>query len=284
MAHIQEAPAAMIDRVASLLESFAGERPLTLAELARRSHVPRSSAHRILQRLVELGWVERKEFRYALGMRMFELGAQFTQRQAVPRTAVPVMAELHRRSGLTVHLSMLAGADIVHLERVGSWPYTTGPWSVGARQPVTISAAGRALLAALSPARWPELRFEKAPTRYSIQSHTQLLRDIDRIHDRGGVAVDTQGAHWGVTAVAAPITTGDDEAQFALSICGPSRTLDLGPAIAEVRHAAATVRRAASGLPPLRSRPAPANHATRARARVQPSSGAPLQLVDIDPA
>lgn len=96
--------------------------------------------------------------------------------------------------------------------------------------------------------------------------------------------MDTQGAHWGVTAVAAPITTGDDEAQFALSICGPSRTLDLGPAIAEVRHAAATVRRAASGLPPLRSRPAPANHATRARARVQPSSGAPLQLVDIDPA
>ncbi|MER6896346.1 helix-turn-helix domain-containing protein, partial [Amycolatopsis sp. NPDC000740] len=131
MAHIEEAPAAMIDRVASLLESFVGERPLTLAELARRSHVPRSSAHRILQRLVELGWVERKEFTYTLGVRMFELGSQFTRRRTVPRAAVAVMAELHRRSGMTVYLSMLVGSEIMHLERIGSWPSASGQWSAG---------------------------------------------------------------------------------------------------------------------------------------------------------
>ena len=255
MAHIEEAPAAMIDRVASLLESFTGERPLTLAELARRSHVPRSSAHRILQRLVELGWVERKDFKYALGVRMFEFGSQFARRRTVPRAALPVMTELHRRSGLTVYLSMLVDAEIVHLERVGAWPSSSGQWSAGSRQPVTITAPGRALLATLAPEHWPELHFDYAPTRYSIQSHSQLLRDLDRIRDRGGVAVDAQGTHRGVTVVAAPVTSVDDEGRFALSVCGPTRALDLSAAITEVRTAAATVWRVANGLPPLRSRP-----------------------------
>ncbi len=72
---IQEAPAAMIDRISTVLDAFVGQRPLTLAEVARRSNLPPSSTHRILQRLVELGWVERSGFEYALGIRMFELGA-----------------------------------------------------------------------------------------------------------------------------------------------------------------------------------------------------------------
>jgi DNA-binding IclR family transcriptional regulator len=55
---IQEAPAAMIDRVSTVLDAFIGQRPLTLVEVARRSNLPPSSTHRILQRLVELGWVE----------------------------------------------------------------------------------------------------------------------------------------------------------------------------------------------------------------------------------
>ena len=68
----QETPAAMIDRVASLLQSFDGRPRLTLAQISRLANLPRSSAHRILQRLVDLGWVERDGFQYGLG---FDSGA-----------------------------------------------------------------------------------------------------------------------------------------------------------------------------------------------------------------
>ncbi|MFF3566599.1 IclR family transcriptional regulator [Nocardia jiangxiensis] len=267
MLQLEETPTAMIDRVASLLESFVGERPLTLAEIARRSHVPRSSAHRILQRLVELGWVQRKQFKYTLGVRMFELGAQFPRRHNVHRAAVPVMADLHRRSGLTVHLSMLVGAEIMHLDRVGIWPTAGGQWSAGARQPVATTAAGRAMLATLPPDQWAELDFEDAPTCYSIRSRNQLARDLDRVRDRGGVAVDSQGTALGVTVVAAPIPTADADADehFALSLCGPTQTLGLEAAIVEVRKAATTTWRAAAGVPPLRPRPVAATgHGSRA--------------------
>ncbi|WP_280457405.1 IclR family transcriptional regulator [Nocardia carnea] len=249
-----ETPTAMIDRVASILESFVGHRPLTLAEVARGSGLPRSSAHRILQRLVELGWVERNEFKYALGHRMFELGTHFTRQRSVHRAALPVMTELHRRTGLTAHLSMLTGGEILHLERVGVWPGNAGEWSVGARQPVVRTAAGRALLAAIRRDEWPEIVFGPAPTCYTVHSAGQLDRDLARTRDRGGVAVDAQGCALGVTVVAAPIATGEG-GHFALSLCGPTTSIRTEAVIADIRRAAAAVWRQASGIPPLRVRP-----------------------------
>ncbi|MGW4068078.1 IclR family transcriptional regulator [Nocardia grenadensis] len=257
MARIGETPTAMIDRVASILESFVGQQPLTLAEVARGSGLPRSSAHRILQRLVELGWVERNEFKYALGHRMFELGTQFTRQRSVHRGALPVMTELHRRTGLTAHLSMLAGPEILHLERIGVWPGDVGEWCVGARQPVTRTAAGRALLAAIPRAEWPEIVFGRVPTCYTVRSTGQLDRDLARTRDRGGVAVDAQGCALGVTVVAAPIATGEG-GHFALSLCGPTKYVRTETVIADIRRAAAAVWRQASGIPPLRVRAAEA--------------------------
>lgn len=252
-ARIGETPTAMIDRVASILESFVGHRPLTLAEVARGSGLPRSSAHRILQRLVELGWVERNDFKYALGHRMFELGMHFTRQRSVHRAALPVMTQLHRRTGLTAHLSMLTGAEILHLERVGVWPGDGGEWGVGARQPVTRTAAGRALLAAIPRNEWPEIVFGVAPTCYSVRSGRQLDRELARTRDRGGVAVDAQGCVLGVTVVAAPIATGEG-GHFTFSLCGPTKSIRTEVVIADVRRAAAAVWRQVSGIPPLRVR------------------------------
>lgn len=252
---IGETPTAMIDRVASILESFVEQRPLTLAEVARCSGLPRSSAHRILQRLVELGWVERNEFKYALGHRMFELGTQFTRQRSVHRAALPVMTELHRRTGLTAHLSMLTGTEILHLERVGVWPGDASEWGLGARQPVARTAAGRALLAVIPGDEWPEVVFGAAPTCYTVHSAGQLDRDLARTRDRSGVAVDAQGCALGVTVVAAPIATGDG-GHFALSLCGPTKSVRTEVVIADIRRAATAVWRQASGMPPLRARTA----------------------------
>ena len=252
-AQSDDAPTAMIDRVASLLESFVGQQPLTLAEIARRSHLPRSSAHRILQLLVELGWVERNEFEYALGIRMFELGVQFTRQRGVHRAALPVMSELHRRTGMTAHLSMLTGSEILHLERVGVGPVNTAQWSVGARQPVVRTAAGRALLAAMRRDEWPHLNFAEPVTPYSVSSAAQLDRDLARVRDRGGIAVDAQGCALGVTVVAAPIGWHDDAGRFALSLCGPTAAIRIENAVADVRSAAAALWRTATGVPPQRT-------------------------------
>jgi DNA-binding IclR family transcriptional regulator len=255
MVRSQDTPSAMIDRVASLLEVFDGHRRLTLAQLSRRAHLPRSSAHRILQRLVELGWVERQGFEYALGIRMFELGAQVVRRDRVHQAALPFMHELHRSTGLTAHLSALASSDVVHLERIGGWPAKDAGWRLGARQPAVHSAAGRALLAQLDESEWPELAFPPPATSGGIRTPLQLRRELDRVLDRGGVAVDLQGSAAGVTAVAAPIGPSESNLRAALSLCGPSGSIPVEKAVAAVRLAAMDIWYAASGVTRLR-RPA----------------------------
>ena len=46
-------PSAVIDRISLVLDAFDGPGRLTLAQLVRRTGLPRSSAHRMLDRLVE---------------------------------------------------------------------------------------------------------------------------------------------------------------------------------------------------------------------------------------
>jgi DNA-binding IclR family transcriptional regulator len=47
-------PSAVIDRVSLVLDAFDGPGRLTLAQIVRRTGLPRSSAHRMLERLVQL--------------------------------------------------------------------------------------------------------------------------------------------------------------------------------------------------------------------------------------
>ena len=51
-------PTAVIDRISLVLDAFEGPGRLTLAQIVRRTGLPRSSAHRMLERLVQLRWLD----------------------------------------------------------------------------------------------------------------------------------------------------------------------------------------------------------------------------------
>lgn len=264
-----ETPTAVIDRVASVLGAFDGQ-PLTLAQIARLSHVPRSSVHRILQHLVDLGWVERRDFEYSVGMRMFELGAQVVRQDSVHQAAAPILHDLHRVTGLTVLLSRRVGAEIVHVQRLGTWPCVRG-WRVGARQPAVHTAAGRALLAQLDRTEWSALEVPAALTSSGIRSAGQLIRELHRVTERGGVAVDVQGSAAGTTVVAAAVgppassTRLASRPHAAVSLCGPVDEVQVDRAVAAVRGAAIDIWAAASGV--VRFQPRSRRHHPSALAR-----------------
>lgn len=239
---------AMLNRVASLLEAFGARQSLTLAEFTRYSNVPRSSAHRILQGLVQLGWIERQGAGYVLGLKMFEFGCQAVRQRRVPEAALPVMVDLHRRTGLTAHLSVLADTDVLHVERFGAWPSAGKCWQVGSKQPVEQSAAGRALLAQIDESAWPELRYVTT-SAYGIRNRADLDRHLATVRGRGGVAVDAGGYEPGVTVVAAPIGVGEGGNRFALSLCGPTRSTRVEPVVAAVHSASWAICHSLSDVP-----------------------------------
>ncbi|MBM4509019.1 helix-turn-helix domain-containing protein [Rhodococcus hoagii] len=51
----------------SVLSAFSGSEALTSSRIAHRTGLPRSSVHRLLQRLVELGVIRRDGFDYGWG-------------------------------------------------------------------------------------------------------------------------------------------------------------------------------------------------------------------------
>ncbi|KHO25330.1 IclR family transcriptional regulator [Mycolicibacterium setense] len=257
--HDDGTPIVMLNRVAALLDVFGARQTLTLAEISRYSNVPRSSAHRILQGLVQLGWVERQGGEYVLGMRMFELGSQAVRQRRVPEAALPVMADLHRRTGLTAHLSVLADAHVLHVERIGSWPSSGNCWQVGFRQPVEQSAPGRALLAQMDESAWPELRYA-VTSPYGVRNRAELDRSLAAVRARGGVAVDAEGCERGVTVVAAPISASEGGNQFALSLCGPARSTRIEPVAAAVHSASWAICHSLSDVPRNGARQSRAAH------------------------
>ena len=108
-------PSAVIDRVSLVLDAFDGPGRLTLAQIVRRTGLPRSSAHRMLERLVQLRWLRRNGRDYELGMRLVELGSLAVHQDRMHRAAGPLLHELHRATGLVVHLAVLDGGDVVQL-------------------------------------------------------------------------------------------------------------------------------------------------------------------------
>jgi DNA-binding IclR family transcriptional regulator len=237
-------PSAVIDRISLVLDAFEGPGRLTLAQIVRRTGLPRSSAHRLLERLVQLRWLRRSGRDYELGMRLVELGSLAVHQDRLVRAAKPLLGELHRATRLVVHLAILGGSDVVYLDKIGDRMIAAIPTRVGGRQPAHCAAVGKAILA-YNDAHEP-MNLTVRKTKYSISTPAQLSAELAKIRAHG-VAFDREESIAGFGCVAAPIGE-PGEAVAAVSVCGPmSRMMFDQRLVAPVRMTAMAVWRNVEG-------------------------------------
>lgn len=232
-----ETPSAVIDRVSLVLDVFDGPGRLTLAEIVRRTGLPRSSAHRILERLVHLRWLRRDGRDYELGMRLVELGSLALHQDRIHQAAIPLLRDLHRATGLVVHLAVLDGSDVVYLEKIGDQMVAAIPTRIGGRQPAHCTAVGKAILAD-NPSC--EVDFTERKTRFSISGERQLAAELAKVRAHG-VAFEREESLAGFGCVAAPIGP-IGGAVAAVSVCGPMSRMTFD------HRLAAPVRMTAMGI------------------------------------
>lgn len=248
-------PSAVIDRISLVLDAFDGPGRLTLAQIVRRTGLPRSSAHRMLERLVQLRWLRRIGRDYELGMRLVELGSLAVHQDRLVRAAKPLLGELHRATGLVVHLAVLDGTDVVYLDKIGDRICNGLPTRVGGRQPAHCTAVGKAVLAYCNDASQVDLRVGR--TKYSISTGSQLAAELAKVRAHG-VAFEREESLLGFGCVAAPIGR-IGEAVAAVSVCGPMNRMRFDQRLtAPVRMTAMGIWRCVEGdsvaptLQPLR--------------------------------
>ncbi|MFC6010667.1 IclR family transcriptional regulator [Nocardia lasii] len=241
-------PTSMIERMTLILDAFDATTPtLTLLGLSERTGLPRSTVHRILDQMIRLRWLAHTPGGYRLGLRVLELGGLAAEQNELREVVGPLLYELSQRTGMVGHLAVLDGREVLFLDRAGGRGRAVIPTRVGGRLPAHCTAVGKALLATLEPGiAEASLRGNAvARTARTIVNRAELHRELTRIRNRQGVAVDTEESLPGVGCVAVPIR-GRGVAVAAISLSGTVKgeraaldTARLARALAEVAKEAA---------------------------------------------
>lgn len=132
-----------------LLECFATNEQLGVSDIARRLGIAKSTAHRLLSTLRSRGFIEQdpESGRYHLGLHLFELGHLAQIRNPLRIAGRPICLDLNRRTGLTVNLSLVDGADVVFIERMDSSESGRNLNEWGRRLPAHVASSGKAIAA-----------------------------------------------------------------------------------------------------------------------------------------
>lgn len=218
----------MVARVALIVNAFDLARTvLRLDEVVDRTGLPRSSTHRILNQLHEAGLLQHTPDGYSLAASPLPAAAAIDHSQ-LRSVASPVLERLQADTAFVVHLGVLAGADVVYLDKVAGGGGAAVPTRVGGRTPAHASALGKTMLARLRPEDVDRIVGDtlRKCTPATIADLPALHRELARIRSRRGLAYDDQELAVGLTSVAAPITvTGPELAGLSLTGAVPAQRL-----------------------------------------------------------
>lgn len=239
----------VVGKALRIIDAFTpGEISLSLAEISRRTGLPKSTAHRQIALLESWNVLEREGDRLRLGMRLFEWGSLVPRQRAMRDAAIPFMEDLYEATHQTVHLGLLEGFDVVYIHKISGHQRARVPTSVGGRMPSHCTGLGKAMLA-FSPSPIVEsllTRGLKALTPHSVASPGALLEQLEKIRTLG-VAYEYEESVQGVSCVAAPIRNQDGWAVGAISVTGPSPNVTYEKLVPALRRATFGLSRALRG-------------------------------------
>ena len=202
---------ASVGKAFAVLQSFSSEAfELTLSEIAARADLDRGTAFRLIQTLVDLGYLQAvpQSRRFRLGIACLDLGYTVLSHGSLRPMVEPLLRGLVPEVGDAASLGILDGGDVVYLARVGAGldrhKMDRRP---GTRIPAYSAALGHVMLAHLARDEQIE-RLESRP-RVKLSERTltdldALLARLDLVKKKGHAVSDGENAY-GLRTLATPI-------------------------------------------------------------------------------
>lgn len=251
-----------LERGLNLLRLFRRTRPaITPPEMARELGIPRSTVHRLVAALEEMGFLRRLENGggYALGPAVLSIGFEYLGSLDIVSLSNPVLAKLRDDTNCSTHLAIRNGTDAVYLSRHPSRAAITSNVSVGTVLPAHATVIGRVMLADLTPAELAQLYAGRPLPTFTAQTPATLA-GLERIlaeDRRRGYAVSQSFYELGVTSVAAAVRDGSTRAVAAINAVAVDAERDaaLGGEVADRVVAAASLISQMLGAPAQAQRP-----------------------------
>ncbi|WP_425605957.1 IclR family transcriptional regulator [Paraburkholderia sejongensis] len=243
-----------------ILEALARRRePVALSELAGAAELSTAQAHTYLVSLNKLGLVKRDALSgyYEPGPLSLRLGMMGVEQQPAYRIATPYATQLAERIGFSVALCVSGpqGPTIVRYERGGSPLHVN--LHVGTVMSLRTTATGRVFSAFLDPAELaatmerqgltpPHVGVDESPFGGYEPAQWQAQLDDTR---RRGIARNVDMPSPGISAMSVPVLDANRRPLLALTVIGPSGTMDVGWNGAIARELRELAQRIAQALP-----------------------------------
>ncbi len=207
-----------VERAISVLDCFEPSTPsLSLHEICKRIKLPKTTTFRILQSLVDAGYViNTEDSRFELSMKVLRLANSVRLDTDMVRLARPTLKDVAEKTGETAALSILDGADRVVVDLVESSHPLKLVLKRGERNPHSTGATGMVFLA-----------YNPAILAAYVKAHpdkSKVKGVVEKVLKQG-YSVTTDFRVKGSAGIAAPIFDIEDRCTYSLGVYGPATRL-----------------------------------------------------------
>lgn len=254
-----------LERGLKILTEFSPREPVLGApELSKRLKIPRTTVFRLLQTLESLGFLERadKDRNYRLGVSVLRLGFEYLSSLELTDLGLPIIESLRDTTGLTSHILIRDGRDVVFVAKAQSHApiFSSVKVNVGTRLPAHATTHGHVLMGDLSldelRALYPEKPLERF-TKLTPETVEDLYERVREDAERG-YAISQSSFERGISVVTAPVRndTGRIVAVITTTIPRPEidATLFDSGLVDKVRNAAGELSRRLNYRPAAESK------------------------------
>lgn len=219
-------------KVFSILEAIVEnqENGSTYSELLATLELPRSTVHRLLKELAEIGYItfDPKTRRYFGSLRLARLGADIMSCFQLRKHARPYLQELHIETGLTANLAILDGTTGIFVDKIEAKVFGIKLFSeLGKTFPLHCTGLGKVFLAHSPEGLLNSVLDNPLPrfTEKTITDPDKMKQELDLVRQRG-YAVDHEEITRGIICIAAPVFESGQRLVAALSVASPSYVFD----------------------------------------------------------
>jgi DNA-binding IclR family transcriptional regulator len=226
-----------LERALDIVEALSLERDgLGVTELSRRIGLHKSTTHRLLSTLSSRGYVRKHDSgSYGIGLKPIEIVSCYINSLELQTESRPYVAQIATELGLTAHLGVLEGDQVVYIERMDIYSGIKLYSQIGLRMHAYCSSLGKCLLSSFSGEELARVMancdFNRF-TPHTISSLEELRRELKQVRLQGW-AIDNREYNLNNRCIGAPIFDYRGEIIAAVSASGPL-TLLTEDRIAEV--------------------------------------------------
>ena len=218
-----------IERALDIIEAVAVEQKgLGLTEISNEVGLHKSTAYRIISTLAGRGYLDKtKDGEYRIGLKLIEAVSCYINSLELQTEARPYVARITAHLGLTSHLGVLDGDEVVYIEKMDMVSQVRMYSQIGLRMHAYCSSLGKCLLSNYSKEQVDMIMSDCSFIKFTaatISGLNELHKELAEVRKRGW-ALDNEEYEKGHRCVGAPIFDYRGDIVAAISASGDKHVL-----------------------------------------------------------